>query len=165
MTIKERSSGEGGSGDPGHHFSPELRYTAARQYNLEGVNQAAIAARLGTSRAAMSRILSMARRTGMVRIEVNPAAGTDTDALAARTAELLTLDAVHVMPTVPEGSLGSSLGAGVSSALRTVGLEQGDVLTLSSGRTVYDVTRAASLPRLAGIEVAPMIGGQDEPDA
>ena len=146
-------------------FSAELLYSAARLYYLEDLNQADIAERLGTSRATVSRMLSEARRNGIVRVEVIPVHVADRDALAATAAEALGLQAVHLTSTVPEALRGSSLAAGVASALANVALFPGDVLLVSSGRTVYEVTQAGGLPQLLGIEVAPMIGGQDEPEA
>ena len=54
----------------GARFPPELMYAAARLYYLEDKNQAAVAEHLGTSRATVSRLLSEARRAGIVRIDV-----------------------------------------------------------------------------------------------
>jgi DNA-binding transcriptional regulator LsrR (DeoR family) len=45
-----------------------------------------------------------------------------------------------------------------------VGLAAGDVLLVSSGRTVYEASRA-ELPELPGTLLAPMIGGHDEAEA
>lgn len=152
------------SADEVFHFPPDLLYSAASLYYLEDVNQAAIADRLGTSRATVSRMLAEARRSGIVQIEVVRAQQDDTASLAARTAEVLGLDAVHLAPAVRGDTIGPSLAPALSVALRAVGLEPGDVLLVSSGRTVYEVTQA-DLPALPGVELAPMIGGQSEPQA
>jgi DNA-binding transcriptional regulator LsrR (DeoR family) len=60
-------------------------------------------------------------------------------------------------------SIGARLAPSVSAALAEVGLQAGDVLLVSSGRTTYEVAQA-SLPQLPGVIVAPTIGGQDEPE-
>ena len=59
---------------------------------------------------------------------------------------------------------GHLLGPAFSVALEGVGLSSGDVLLISSGRTVYEVTQA-ELPALPNVQLAPMIGGQNEPEA
>jgi len=162
VTTTQPGPGGGREGDT-TRFSADLLYSAARLYYVEEANQAVIAERLGLSRATVSRMLAEARRRGIVRVEVIAPHLADTDALARRVTELLGLQAVHVTSTVP-ALRGTSLAAGVAAALRDVGLEPGDVLLLSSGRTVYEITEASTLPHLPGVEVAPMIGGQDEPE-
>ena len=48
--------------------------------------------------------------------------------------------------------------------LTTAGLGPGDGLLVSSGRTVFEVAQA-ELPSLPGVQVAPTVGGQGEPEA
>lgn len=149
---------------PGGRFSAELMYAAARLYYLEDKNQAAVAAQLGTSRATVSRLLSEARRAGIVRIEVNlPQSDTDDD-LAERTARVLGLDRVYLSTLSGNEHLGAALAPVLSKALRDVSLSAGDVLLVSSGRTVYEAAQF-ELPYLPGVVVAPTVGGQDEPAA
>ena len=52
-------------------FPQELMYAAAAQYYLDDATQADIAKRLGVSRATVSRLLTEARRQGMVEIRVH----------------------------------------------------------------------------------------------
>src|SRR5687768_14576908 len=68
----------------GPRFSPQLLYTAATLYYVQDATQAEIADRLGTSRATVSRLLSEARRQGIVRIEVIEPVEADTALLAER---------------------------------------------------------------------------------
>jgi DNA-binding transcriptional regulator LsrR (DeoR family) len=56
--------------------------------------------------------------------------------------------------------MGSVLAPALRRALQTVGLNPGDVLLVSSGRTVYEIARY-ELPRLPGVVVAPTVGGTD----
>lgn len=149
---------------PAGRFSAELMYAAARLYYLEDMNQAAVAAHLGTSRTTVSRLLSEARRAGIVRIEVNrPEPTTDAD-LEKRAAEALGLDAVYLSTLSARDHLGAALAPALSRALRAVELSAGDVLLVSSGRTVYEAAQF-ELPYLPGVVVAPMVGGQEEPEA
>ena len=154
---------------PGTRFSAELMYAAAHLYYVEDKNQAAVAEQLGTSRATVSRLLSEARRAGIVRIEVN-LQHTDTHAdLEERTARALGLQAVYLSiseSVIASGTdhLGATLAPALSRALRAVELVAGDVLLVSSGRTVYEAAQF-ELPSLPGVVVAPTVGGQDEPEA
>jgi DNA-binding transcriptional regulator LsrR (DeoR family) len=152
-----------GTGLAMSRFSPQLMYAAASLYYLQDATQAEIAKRLGTSRATVSRLLSEARRHGIVRIEVVPPVQAEDD-LADRVARALGLRALHLAPAAVKGGVGAALARVLSSALSTVGLRAGDVLLVSSGRTVYEAAQA-DLPRLPGVVVVPTVGGQDEPQA
>jgi DNA-binding transcriptional regulator LsrR (DeoR family) len=85
-------------------------------------------------------------------------------------AAALGLKTVHISAPLPvsgnkpmEDVLGSVLAPAVGRALSAVGLAQGDVLLVSSGRTIYEVARF-DLPRLPGVVVAPTVGGTDQPE-
>ena len=137
----------------------------SRLYYLDDLTQAEIARRLGTSRASVSRLLSEARRQGIVQIEITPPEPVDTEELANATAEALGLAAVYLTGPTPTGPVASTtLGPPLSAALKAAELGPGDVLLTASGRMVYESSRA-QLPRLTGVVIAPMLGGQDEPEA
>ena len=150
-----RQSGGLRPSDEGGHFAPSLLYTASKLYYEEDATQAEIAVKLHTSRATVSRLLSEARRQGIVRIEVI-APGHDGSAdLAARVSAALGLQAVHISGALPastagkpvEDVMGSVLAPAVSRALAAVGLVRGDILLVSSGRTMYEVAQF-DLPNL-----------------
>jgi DNA-binding transcriptional regulator LsrR (DeoR family) len=149
----------------GPRFSPQLLYTAATLYYVQDATQAEIADRLGTSRATVSRLLSEARRQGIVRIEVVEPVEADVAALAEQTARTLGLHAVHLsaLPSSP-ATPGTALAPALAAALGKVGLGHGDVLIVSSGRTVFEVAHG-NLPELPGVRVTPTVGGQDDPNA
>lgn len=163
------ATGTGHGSHPAARFSAELMYAAARLYYVEDKNQAAVADQLGTSRATVSRLLAEARRAGIVRIEVNlPHADLHAD-LEERTAHALGLEAVYLSTSDSVGPggadhLGAALAPALCRALRAVDLTAGDVLLVSSGRTVYEAAQF-DLPYLPGVVVAPTVGGQDEPEA
>ncbi|MEJ5945196.1 sugar-binding domain-containing protein [Pseudokineococcus basanitobsidens] len=148
-------------------FSPDLMYAAAQMYYLQDATQAQVSARLGTSRATVSRLLSEARRQGIVRIEVVPPATADDGDVAARLAAALGLRGVH-LGSDSRGErgpdLGVTLGPVVARVLASTGLQPGDVLLVSSGRSTYEVSQA-ELPHLPGVRVAPTVGGTDQVDA
>lgn len=147
----------------GGGYSVPMMYAAATMYYLEDATQAGIADKLGVSRPTVSRLLAEARRRGIVRIEVVTPPEVTESGLANHVAELLGLTRVHLAPAVPPGASGASLAPTVSLALREVGLRSGDVLLVSSGRTVFEVSNA-DLPPLPGVVLAPTIGGHDEPE-
>ena len=59
--------------------------------------------------------------------------------------------------------MGGVLAAAVGRALAAAALLPGDVLLVSSGRTVYEVAQCDLVP-LPGMLVAPTVGGNDQPD-
>jgi DNA-binding transcriptional regulator LsrR (DeoR family) len=145
-------------------FPPSLMHAAATLYHLKDETQADVARALGVSRATVSRLLTEARRLGIVRIQVvDPVDGEPLD-LAERTAEALGLQRVLVAPQAHPAVLGASLAAQLGTALRSVGLRSGDILLVSSGRTVWEIG-FEQLPSLPGTVVTPTVGGQDEPEA
>ncbi len=167
----ETATGYRVGGSDGSRFDPSTLYAAAKLYYLEDATQAEVASRLGTSRATVSRLLSEARRQGIVKIQVIAPDSSGRAALADKLAHALQLDAVelstpipHIAGGSPEDLMGSVLAPAVGRALIGVGLRPGEILLVSSGRTVYEVSRF-DLPRLPGVAVAPTVGGTDQPES
>lgn len=158
-------------GDAGH-FPASLLYAAAKLYYTEDATQADVAGQLGTSRATVSRLLAEAKRRGIVRIEVVPPAEVAVGDLSDRLARALSLTNVFLslpLPTPGPGRtaldvMGGVLAPAVGRALSAAGLLPGDVLLVSSGRTVYEVAQYDLVP-LPGVLVAPTVGGNDQPEA
>lgn len=145
--------------------SDELLVRAATLYYLQDATQAEIAAVLGTSRSSVSRLLSLARSRGIVQIEVHDP-GVDRDrVLRERLCDTLGLAQVWVTPTVGGHPNGPVLAAAVGEALLEAGLRRGDAVLVSSGSTLYEVSRQVGLPSLPGVVMVPTVGGQDEPQA
>lgn len=144
-------------------FPLALAHTAATLYYLQDATQAEIAERLGTSRATVSRLLQEARDRGLVRIEVLPLPEEDPGDLADRLRDALGLAAVHLTAPTSSAHLAEAVSPVLARVLAGVGLAEGDVLLVSSGRTVYDIAQR-ELPTLPRVVVAPMVGGQDEPE-
>ena len=126
-------------------FPADLLVLAAELYYVENATQAQIAKRLGVSRPTVSRLLTAARRQGIVRIEiVRPSRPDDQLATQVRTA--LGLREVRVVDTMPGVARLADLAPAVGDALLDVGLDHDDILLVSSGRTSYEVAQAG-LPR------------------
>ena len=163
--------GDGGGDAEGSHFPDSLLFTAARMYYEDEATQAQIATELGTSRATVSRLLAEAKRRGIVQIQVVPPIQARPDDLADRLARALNLASVYLSPTLPSPGagrtqvdvMGRALAPAVGRALGEAGLLPGDVLLVSSGRTVYEVAQCELVP-LPGVIVAPTVGGNDQPE-
>ncbi|MFI7609901.1 sugar-binding transcriptional regulator [Nonomuraea terrae] len=143
-------------------FPHELMYAAAQQYYLEDATQGDIAKRLGVSRATVSRLLTEARKQGIVEIKVHKPASLEDGPLAADVAQALNLRRVYIVPKVSGPALGPWLAPAVARALATTGLRSGDVVLVSSGTTVYECAREG-LGQYPGVTIAPAVGGQEEP--
>ncbi|MFC4121979.1 sugar-binding transcriptional regulator [Nonomuraea zeae] len=143
-------------------FPHELMYAAAQQYYMEDATQGDIAKRLGVSRATVSRLLTEARKQGIVEIKVHRPATLEDGPLAAEVAQALNLRRVYLVPRVSGPTLGPWLAPGVTRALAQVGLESGDVVLVSSGTAVYECAREG-LGQYPGVTIAPAVGGQEEP--
>lgn len=165
-----RSAGEPRNAEAGAPWAAPVLFAAAKMYYEEDVTQAEIASRMGVSRPTVSRLLAEARRQGIVKISVVEPDHEAMDDLALRLKEALGLQHVYLtvpLPTeateVTEEHLGPVLGPAVGRALVAADLSHGDALLVSSGRTLYEVARTR-LPQLAGIVVAPTVGGIDQPE-
>lgn len=147
----------------GGGFSPELLYAAAALYYEQDATQAQVAADLGTSRATVSRMLADARRRGIVRIEVLRPADVDHAELAGRLTAELGLRRVYIAPALPGHTVGAGLAPALSEALVDQQLQAGEVLLMSSGRTVYEAAQVDLLPSMPGVRIAPTVGGHEDP--
>jgi DNA-binding transcriptional regulator LsrR (DeoR family) len=145
-------------------FSARAIFEAASMYYLGDATQAGVARALGTSRTTVSRLLSEARRRGIVRIEVVPPPADDDAAIARLLARGLGIQVVHLAPSRQVRAAGSPLSPALSAALVGVGLAPDDVLLVSCGRTVYEAAQG-DLPALPRVRVVPMMGGREEPEA
>ncbi len=151
------------AGDGGSRFPAELVHAAAVMYYLEDATQAEIGERLRTSRPTVSRLLTEARRRGVVTITVSDPNDGDGEELAGRLADELELASVHLAPSPSAVALELGLGAAVSASLLASGVGADDVVLLAAGRMLY-ATANSHLPLLPGVRVAPTVGGVADPE-
>ncbi|MGL3198584.1 MULTISPECIES: sugar-binding domain-containing protein [Curtobacterium] len=144
-------------------FPLDTVYQAARMYYLEDATQAEIADRLGVSRPTVSRLVSEARRAGLVRIEVVDPFRDETVALAAELRDALGLRAVRLAAVTHQATLGADLAAPVAAAIEAMALAPGDAVLVSSGSTVHDLAHTG-LPPMPGVQLVPTVGGQADPN-
>ncbi|WP_342352831.1 sugar-binding transcriptional regulator [Glutamicibacter soli] len=143
---------------------------AAQLYYLQDLKMEVIARELGTSRSTVSRLLTHAKRTGMVSISISPSAGMSAQ-LSGRLAERFGIN-VQVVPT--DGSMDDAellsrvaahaahqLGAMVSSSM-TIGVAWGSTMqavsTALSSHPTHDTVivqlNGAANPVTSGVRYA-----------
>ena len=142
----------------------QLLHRAASAYYVDGVRQAEVAARLGVSRPTVSKLLAEARRIGMVRFEVLEPPTADLPDLAARLQDVLGVRSVRIAPGNQVQRDYRGIGDLLGEELRSLDLQRGEVLLISSGKTTYAVSGMPGLPELPGVVIAPTVGGQQETD-
>ena len=142
----------------------QLLHRAASAYYVDGVRQAEVAERLGVSRPTVSKLLAEARRIGMVRFEVLEPPTADLPDLAARLQNVLGVRSVRIAPGNQVQRDYRGIGDLLGEELRSLDLQRGEVLLISSGKTTYAVSGMPGLPELPGVVIAPTVGGQQETD-
>ena len=142
----------------------QLLHRAASAYYVDGVRQAEVAERLGVSRPTVSKLLAEARRIGMVRFEVLEPPTADLPDLAARLQDVLGVRSVRIAPGNQVQRDYRGIGDLLGEELRSLDLQRGEVLLISSGKTTYAVSGMPGLPELPGVVIAPTVGGQQETD-
>jgi len=137
-----------------------LEMKASELYFLKGYDQGKIGKVLGCSRATISRLLKKAIEDGIVEVRIkNPFNEAMEIEKALRKKYLL--KKVIVVRGKYENSnlLRKAIGAAAAELASTI-LKTGDVVGISCGRTLYEMTN--SLPRFSkklDIEVIPLLGG------
>lgn len=153
----------GASGAGNSRFALATLHTAAHMYYLEDATQSEIAGRLNVSRPTVSRLLSEARRIGLVRIEIVNPRDAEVSDLAARLATTLGIAKAYVAAGDQSANLRTGLSEQVAAALADMALNPGDALLIASGNTLYEVARGP-LPELPGVVLVPTVGGVAEPE-
>lgn len=147
---------------PTPRFDPLILHQAAALYYEQDATQADIATQLGVSRPTVSRLLSEARRVGIVEIRVHDPASALTVDLDRKVRDALGLQEVWVAAGAG-GRIAETLADPFVKALRSADLLPGDTLLVSSGRTLFELGHHR-LPRLPGLEIVPTVGGVFEPE-
>ena len=137
-------------------------YTAARLYYGDDLSQQEVAERLNVSRSTVSRLLQLARDTGIVHIEVRPP--STSAELSAQLTSALDLRHAVVVPTDGRSGGVRALVAPALAELEQLRLQPGSVLTTSSGEALWELAQAQRFPNLRGVLLLPAVGGMDEVD-
>lgn len=140
----------------------EQAYLAATQYYLQGETMESIAHGLGVSRSTVSRLLSEARESGLVRISIADAAGSRSP--AARSLADAFGVRVHLVPVRATSALTTRVE---QVARRAAGLladmvADNQVIGVAWGVTMAAVTRHLPRRPLSGSTVVQMNGGANQ---
>ena len=137
----------------------DLLTDIATRFYLRGDTQIEIARDLGLDPSTVSRHLKRARREGIVHVEIRPRRREDVDLgreLAAR----------HGLARVVVATAGAEAEDGLSAVAAEFVeglLRSGMCLGISWGRTLAGVTRHLRHGSVAGLSVAQLAGGVDDP--
>ncbi len=144
------------AGPDGHSGSLVYTVLAARRYFLDGATKSEIAAELGISRFKVARLLDVARRDGIVRIEIDSVPGIDLTLSQELAVAMGIRSAVVVRATDgPEEFARSQMGRAAAMTLAEA-LEESDTLGVSWGRTLHAMV--GHLPRLPMCPVVQLVG-------
>lgn len=154
MAMGRRAGGRG-AGD--------LTLEVAWLYYHDGLNQQAIADRLGLSRATVVNHLQEARARGLIRVSLDEAAFRD-HALAIALCERFGLEAAWVVPDegLEEEERFRRVVRGGADWLPSL-LGPGDRLGVAWGRTVHDLAEALAPHRIEDLTVLQLMGSMATP--
>lgn len=136
-------------------------YQCADHYYLRGASQAEIAKVMGISRPKVSRLLSLARRLGIVSIKLNPPEHFDRFKLADRLVTRYSLS--HVYIGIPEADTDDSMNQAIGDIFRkeiaTI-LKGKRRIGIGQGSAIYETVKALSGDlNIESATVSPLLGG------
>lgn len=137
----------------------QLMLRAARLYYEDYLTQQQVADELGVSRPTVSRLLTQARREGIVQITIkDPFARSEE--LETQLAQSFDLKRAVLVPGEGLSSelLRRRLGFAAAEYLQDA-LADGSKVGIGWGRTLYAVVEALEVRQRSGIQVVPLIGG------
>lgn len=137
---------------------------AAWLYYHDGLNQSAVADRLGVSRATVVNHLQEARERGLVRVTLADEPFL-RHRLALELADRFGLTAAYVVPSPRNGTEAEALGRvarGAAAWLPSL-LAPGDILGVAWGRTVFEVAGMLEPTAVPGLTVVQLTGSMASP--
>lgn len=135
-----------------------IAYEAAVLHYVQGETMETVARRLGVSRSTVSRLISLARDEGLVRISLHPPT-ENSDSLSARISEIFGITA-HVVPVSPTSTDVRRLDAvaTVAGAIISDLVKPGHTIGVAWGTTISAVTDHLS-PRPAPGSIVVQLNG------
>lgn len=145
--------GPGPSGTAADLSDRRLIARVARSYYLEDVSKVELARQFGISRFKIARMLTKARETGIVRIEILEPT-TDLPMFSTPLARALGLRTVRVIDSLGEvGDVREQLGAMGAQLLREL-VRPGDTVGIGWGRTMVSVaSQLQDVPPLTAVQI------------
>lgn len=133
-------------------------YDAALLHFVQGETMETVARRLGVSRSTVSRLISLAREEGLVRISLHPPSQS-SDSLSTKLSSIFSAD-VHVVPVSPSATDVRRLDAvaTVAGALISDLVGPGTTLGIAWGTTVSAVAEHLTPKDAPGSQVVQLNG-------
>jgi DNA-binding transcriptional regulator LsrR (DeoR family) len=136
----------------------ELALRAARAYYIDDTPKVQIASDLGLTRFQVTRLIDLARSSGMVHIQVTAPDGIDHEA-SARLAERLGIDKAIVITPLAEATVVDDVGRTLADELSRV-VREGDAVGITWSRTTIAMSRQlTSLPRCRLVQLGGHVEG------
>lgn len=139
-----------------------LAYRAAEMYYINEMNQEQIAAELGLSRSKVSRLLTSARRLGMVKIELVGPESFDLSSLEREIVEKYAIREAHVVASIKgtDKEIKQRIALSFQKNLTKL-LEGKRYIGLGWGTTVYEAVMSLpdNLARFPEMKIIPLLGG------
>jgi DNA-binding transcriptional regulator LsrR (DeoR family) len=138
----------------------------SRLYYEDGLGGGEIAEKLNLSRSKVSRLLSQARQTGIVKIMVVTPPGIHSDLEKQLETHYGLKEAVvaDISDLESRDQATRAIGAAAASHLQET-LQSGDVIGISWGRTLNAMVEAAQVQRAMNNHIVQIIGGLGPPTA
>lgn len=144
-----------------------LAIDTAKLYYVEGLSQSEVAGKLGVSRPTVSKLLTLARDAGYVRIEIDDPR-TSSSILAERLKDAFGLTEARVIPAIT-----TSTGAHIDDApslllteLGKIGAEildtlvtDNDLIGVSWGNTLHAIASQLHQKTVTGVHIVQLKGG------
>lgn len=139
----------------------EMMRLVAELYYVRDQSQSTIAELTGFSISKVSRMLSQARESGIVRISVEPAPDQLAD-LAGQVSKLLDLSDAYVTPGRSDDPIRATrLCAVAAGPWIAAAMPEAGVLGLAGGFTIAALVEALPQRRCAHLTIVPLVGGWD----
>lgn len=144
-----------------------LAIDTAKLYYIEGLSQSEVAHALGVSRPTVSKLLTLARDSGYVRIEIDDPR-TSSSILARRLEERFGLTSARVIPAVGSGT-GRHIKESNSLLLTELGkigaevldelVTDDDLIGVSWGNTLHSIANQLHRRTVTGVHIVQLKGG------
>ncbi len=132
---------------------------ACYMYYIENMTQAEIAKRLGVSRPQVSRFLTYARENNIVSITINDPA-SNRNSLEEKMCSLFDLKECLIIDRVASNRQETMRIMGEeSSDLIKRNTNDGDIIGVSAGKTLYYVSMTLQDPKKKNLRIVPVCGG------
>ena len=154
MSISERQA------DAPQRSRVDLLADVAEMYYVDGLEQREIADKIGLSRSNVSRLLTEARRSGIVEIRIRRPLGR-TRSLEQELVDTFGIADARVLAARPRQDAGTALAevGALAARLLVERLQDGQTIGISWGTSLEALVGALHPPRAYSVDVVQLMGG------